>query len=141
MPASDNSKRYAGGGSRTRFLMESRSGIVGLFDKRDLIDLFQGRDALARFGERRIAQEGHALVAGGAANFGGRAFVENHFADFLGEVEEVVNRAAAAESGAAAFETSRAFVKCDVAPLFRVESAFDQKRVRIFHRDFAVRAD
>src|SRR6185503_19751582 len=98
MPASDNSKRYAGGGSRTRFLMESRRGIVGLFDKRDLIDLFQGRDALASFRERRIAQEGHALIAGGAANFGRRALVENHFADFLVKVEEFVYRATAPES-------------------------------------------
>jgi len=38
----------------------------------------------------------HAFFARSAANFGSRTFVKNHFANALGEVQQFVNRAAAA---------------------------------------------
>ena len=52
--------------------------------------------------------------------------VENHFADALGEIQQFVNGAAAAESRAAAFEASGAFVERDVAPVGQSQAALDQ---------------
>src|SRR5260221_14431924 len=56
IPASDTSKAYAGGGSR------KRERFI-LFDKRDLVDLFQGRNAATHLVHGGIAQERHAFFA------------------------------------------------------------------------------
>src|SRR5258706_14806577 len=106
--------------------MESSSDMVSpwsTFDKRDFVDFLQGGHALAGFGQRGIAQEGHTLFARGAANFRGGPLFENHFANALREGQQLMNRSAAAESRAAALEASGAFVKGDAPPLLQAESA------------------
>ena len=67
--------------------------------------------------------------------------VQNHLADALGQVEQLMNRGPAAESGAAALEAARALVEGEVAPLRGIEAAFDQVLIRVVHPLLAVVAD
>src|ERR1035441_4333634 len=110
MPASVISKAMAGGASCKSDL--SLSMIIGpalRLDERDLVDFPQGGDSQAHLFHRRIAQEGHAVFLGGALDLRGGAAVQDHFADAVGEVQQLVNRRTAAEAGAAALEAAGAF--------------------------------
>src|SRR5258708_2249882 len=100
--------------------------LASSFDKRHLVDLAQSSDAGAGFFERRIAQERHALLARHAPDLGGRPPVQNHLANDFGKIEQFVNRAAAAVSGAAALEAPGAFKERDFAPIARIQPAFAQ---------------
>src|SRR5579864_7833336 len=78
------------------------------FDEGHLVDFFQGGDAVAHLLDSRFAQERHAFLTSGALDFRGRAFVKNHLADLVTQVQQFVDRAAAAESGAAALQAAGA---------------------------------
>src|SRR5262249_12639262 len=71
----------------------------------------------------------------------GRTPVQNHFPDALGKVQQFVDGAASAESGAAAFKASLTFVKSDRGPVYRAQSAFGQIRIRVLDRLLAVRTN
>src|SRR5665213_3100178 len=114
MPASESSKTWLGGGSFTSreiwFRMDIRCAASNL-DEGDLVNFLERGHAPARLLERRFAEECHALFASRAANFGGRTAVQNHFTDTLRQIQQFMDRAAAAESRATAFKTSGALVK------------------------------
>ena len=61
--------------------------------------------------DRRLAQEAHALLARRALDLGDRPLVENHLADVIGQVEQLADRHAALEAGAAALDAAGAFVE------------------------------
>src|SRR5678815_944980 len=111
------------------------------FDEGDLVDFLKRRDSFAGLLHGGFSQEGHPFLARLAANFGARPLIEDQIADVVAQVEQLGNRAASAETSAAAFETSRAFVKRNAAPLRRIEAALDQVGIRILDSLLAVRAD
>ena len=63
----------------------------------------------AHFGQGRIAQEGHALVARGALDFRGRPAADDHFANRIGKIQQLGDGRASAEARAGTFQASRAF--------------------------------
>ena len=67
--------------------------------------------------------------------------VQNHLANLVAQVEQLVNGAAAAEAGAAAFEASGAFNQLVLLPFLGIESALDKRRIRVLHGLFAMVAD
>src|SRR6266849_7459157 len=90
MPASESSNKWFGGGSFTKRAMEFRNGISS-FNEGDLVDLLERGDSRLRLGERRFAQERHAFFPRQAANLRARPLAENHLADVLGKVQQLVN--------------------------------------------------
>src|ERR1700677_2726004 len=107
-------------------MVTAYSGTRSSLNERHLIDLFQRRDPGPGLVERALAQERHPFIACGAADLRRRALVENQFADLLAQIQQLMNRAAPAESGPAAFKTSGAFIKSHVPPGVRAQPAFDQ---------------
>src|ERR1039457_4584623 len=98
MPASVISKAIAGGASCKSD--SSLSMIIGpalRLDKRNFVDFPQGGDPPAHLLHRRIAQEGHAVFLGGAFDFRSGAAVQDHFADAVRQIQQFVDRRAAAE--------------------------------------------
>src|ERR1700722_17922702 len=137
-PASDNSKTMDGGGFCNTALRESSKLIPLSFDERDLVDFLQGAHALAHFLHRRFTQEGHAFVARLTLDLGGRPLVQNHFADLVAEVQQLVYGRPAAVARPAAFEASGAFHEFHVAPFRRHQARFHQERVGVLHLMAAV---
>src|SRR5690242_5313230 len=111
------------------------------FDEGDFVDLLQSGRSLLHFEQRRLPQERHALFAGQALDLRRRALIENHFADALGQVEELMDGGAPAETSAAALEAPGAFEHGDVAPLGGIQAALDQVRIGIPYRLAAEIAD
>src|ERR1035441_8583341 len=110
MPASVISNAIAGGASCKSDL--SLSIIISpalRLDKRDLVDFPQGGDPHPHLFHRRIAQERHAVFLGGALDLRGGAAVQNHLANAVRQVQQFVDRRAAAEAGAAALAAAGAF--------------------------------
>src|SRR5436309_6864032 len=112
-PASESSKAKAGGGSRQRaakgrFIRRNvRSRLAFLsFNKCDFIDLFQRAGSELHLGQRRLAQKSHPLFARRAPDLGRRPLVQNHLANVLGKIQQLMNRRPAAETGTAALETA-----------------------------------
>src|SRR5690242_3319681 len=168
MPASESSKARAGGGSRQRaervieqerrrqkakgkrqkakVLRGSNPWLLCALaflalDEGDFVDLLQSGRSLLHFEQRRLPQERHALFAGQALDLRSRALIENHFADALGQVEELMDGGAPAETSAAALEAPGAFEHGDVAPLGGIQAALDQVRIGIPYRLAAEIAD
>ena len=103
-------------------IQDGHSGRIGSpFDERDLIDFLQRGDS-RRAPFRAPIRAGTSCPSSRAARRISEAgpLVENHFANLLAQIQQFVDRAAAAESGAAAFEAAGAFVKRDVAPFVQV---------------------
>src|SRR5689334_12282605 len=113
IPASDNSKAYFGGGSLKSVGSSLENVFISAltFDKRDLVDLLQRRDAILHPVNRRFAQERHAFLAREPFNLRSRAPGQNHLADLLAQIEQFVDRGSPAEPCAAALEAAGAFVK------------------------------
>src|SRR5713226_6276281 len=145
MPISDSSNACVGGGS-FRKLVGSRlaSEVMAKrplrLDKRDLVDLLQSSHSTASLLQRRFTQECHAFLTRRALDFRRRPLVQNHLTDLFAQIQKLMNRGSAAKASATAFETPGALIEGDVAPLFRVEPAFDEIFVRIFNRNLAVLA-
>src|SRR5438552_4097754 len=122
------------------FLRNSKFEIHCLFDERDLIDLTKRGPAFHHLLQRRLTKEEHPFVFRRFFDLRGRAAIENHAANTIGEVEKFRDRRAAVEAGAVAFEASRAFPEGLVAIERRSESRLDEKRVGIFHFALALLA-
>src|SRR4030042_5638326 len=73
-----------------------------LLDEGDLVDLAQRGDAGEDLLEGGVAEEGHALLAGGLLYLGRGAPLEDHLADAVGHVEELRHAGAPEEAGAPA---------------------------------------
>src|SRR6266545_3389021 len=114
MPASETSKAITGGGSLRMDVNRSAkwaARVMSGLDERHFVDFPQRGDALADLLHSRFAQERHAFFAGQALDFGSGALVQNHFADAVGQVEQLMDGGAAAEPGAAALKAPGAFHK------------------------------
>src|SRR4029450_6059553 len=72
-----------------------------LLHEGDLVDLTQRRDAREHLLERRVAQERHAFLARGLLDLGRGAALEDQLADAVRHVEQLRDRGAAVEAGAA----------------------------------------
>src|ERR1700722_14234122 len=100
------------------------SGLA--LDECDLVDFLQCGDSGPRLFERRLAEKRHAFVARHPPDLRRRALIENQFADLLAQVEQLMDRASSAETGAAALETSGALIERDVTPFLGLEAALRQ---------------
>src|SRR3954453_14783160 len=78
-------------------------------DERYLVDLAQGRRSLQYFFQGRFTEEDHPLVVRRFLDLRGRTAVEDHGADAVGEVEQLVDRLPSVEAGAVALQAARSF--------------------------------
>ena len=69
---------------------EPYTGLTSCFNEGYLVDLAKGSDAGADALESGVAQEVHPLFAGFLANFGAGTLLEEHLADLVIELEELV---------------------------------------------------
>src|SRR5207342_1536667 len=72
------------------------------FDERDLVDFAQRRHSIQHAADGALPQERHALLAGGALDFGGGATVEDHVTNLIGQIQQLAYGRAPLEPGAAA---------------------------------------
>src|SRR3989304_8411589 len=77
-----------GSGSRSHRLTRLSLLIPNRFYEGDFVDLFEGGQTGERLRERRLAQEDHALLLGGALDVGAGTPVNEHLPDMVGEVQE-----------------------------------------------------
>ena len=116
-------------------------GLAAGFYEGDLVDFFEGGDAVADALEGGVAEEGHAFLLGDLADLGAGFFGEEHFADLVVEFEELVDGGAAAEAGAAALDAAGALAEGEVLPLGWVEAVLDEFGVGVAHAGGAEVAD
>src|SRR5580658_150323 len=79
-------------------------------DKGDFVDLLQGGKTAAHLVECRLAQEAHAVFAGGAPYFRSWLPIQNHLADAVGQIQKLVNCGSSPESGSSALDAALPFV-------------------------------
>src|SRR6266849_6538688 len=115
--------------------------VAMLLNEGHLIDFLQRRDAGADFGQAAFAQRDHAFFAGNALDLRGGPAIHNHFADAVGEVQQLADGRAAVESGAGALQASGALDQRDGRPHRRIQAGFGQFLRRIFLALLAFGAD
>src|SRR5438105_7227064 len=98
-----------------------------LLNECDLIDFFQRRCTREYLGERRLAEERHAFFAGSALDFGRRPSFDDHFANVIGKIQQLVDGRLPAESRAVAVEAAFAFIECEVAIFLGLQPGLDQQ--------------
>src|SRR6266404_5289523 len=79
-----------------------------LLNESHLVDFIQGSDPVANFCEAALAQSDHAFFAGDALDLRSWAAIDDHFADAVGQVEQLADSGAAVEPGTGAFEAAAA---------------------------------
>src|SRR5688500_16854894 len=84
------------------------AAVSGSFDERHLVDFAPSRDSLEHLLDGGLAQEPHALIAGGLLDLGCRPPPEDQFANVVAQIQQLADRGAAAVAGAAAFHTAGA---------------------------------
>src|ERR1700682_6225501 len=87
------------------------------FDERYLVDLLQRGHSAAGFIERRFSQERHPFIARDAFDLRRGPLVQNHLADMLAQIQQLMDGRAASEAGAAAFKATGTFIEDHIAPL------------------------
>src|SRR6266851_3672499 len=112
-----------------------------LFNESHLVNFFYAGDARANLGQPAFAQSDHALFASDALDLRSRAAIHDHFADAVGQVEQLANGGAAMITGARAFQAPGALGKRDVPPDNRIDSGLLQFLGRIFSWLLAIRTD
>src|SRR5580698_4732354 len=110
-------------------------------NKRDFVDLFQRRHAQPHFIQSGFAQEAHALFTRRAPDLRRRLSGQNHFANAVAQIEQLVYRGSPAESRARALDASRPFIQRNLAPLHRIEAAGFEYIGRVVHFGAARVAD
>src|ERR1700679_952760 len=104
-----------------RLANPARYPLTSLLNEGYLVDLPQGSDPGPHPLQRGVAQEGHAPVAGFLADLRAGALFEEHLADLVVELEQLVDGRTAAIAGAAALDATRTLLEDDVAPLSGIE--------------------
>src|SRR2546427_9838463 len=79
------------------------------FNERHLVNFPERGNSQAHFLHGRFAQEGHPVFFGRPFDLRRGALVQNHFADAVGQIQQLVNGGAPPETGAAALEAAGAF--------------------------------
>src|SRR4030088_1962127 len=77
--------------------------VAMLLNESHLVDLFECRNACADFCQAALAQRDHALFARNTLDLRGGPAIHNHFADAVGQVQQLADCRAAMESGAGTF--------------------------------------
>src|SRR5580658_3704354 len=101
---------------------EPCAGLTSCFNEGYLVDLAEGGDAGADALKGGVAQEVHPLLAGLFADFGAGALLEEHLADLVVELQELMDGGAAAVAGAGALDAAGALPEAEAAPLGGVEA-------------------
>src|SRR5712664_103001 len=112
-----------------------------LLNESHLVNFFYRGDARANFCQPAFAQSDHALFASDALDLRSRPAIHDHFADAVGQVEQLANGGAAMITGARAFQASGSLGECDVAPDNRIDAGLLQFLVRVFFWPLAIRTD
>src|SRR6266849_4611763 len=112
-----------------------------LLNERHLIDFAQRCGAHFYLGQAAVAKRNHTLLDGRALDFGCGAAVHNHFADVIGQVQELADGGPAVIAGAGAFEAACAFGKTEFEGARRIDAAFAQFLRGKFLRALAIFAN
>src|SRR5262245_4676184 len=112
-----------------------------LLNECDLIDFLQCGRAGKDFRESRFTQEGHPFIVSGALDFRCWPSLDDHFANVVGQVQQLMNCGASPESRSIAFQTALTFVKRKVTILIGGQAGLHQHLVRILRYLFAIRAN
>src|SRR6267154_2395677 len=112
-----------------------------LLNESHLVDFLQGSNPVANLGEAAFAQGDHAFFASDALDLRGGPAVDDHFADAVGQVEQLADGGAAVEAGTGAFEATAALNQSYPGPCGGVETGFRQFFRGVFFRAFAILAD
>src|SRR5690348_4966509 len=80
--------------------------LAACFNERDLVNFFQRRDSRLYLIQRRLTQEVHAFTLRGLANLRARTLCQNHFADVVRQIKQLMDRRSSAESRAAALNAA-----------------------------------
>src|SRR5258708_1760719 len=91
-----------------------------LLNESHLVDFFQGGDPSADFCQPALAQSDHAFFARDALDLRGGPAIHNHFADPVGQVQQLADGRAAVESRAGTFQAPGALHQRDVRPHCRI---------------------
>src|SRR6266403_677456 len=95
-----------------------------LLNESHLVDFLQGSDPVAILGEATFAQGDHAFFASDALDLRGGPAIDDHFADAVGQVQQLADGGAAVETGTGAFEATAALHPGYARPCGRVETSF-----------------
>src|SRR5271156_1623440 len=145
MALSQRSSRCTGASSKNWL-----AKLVELVKERHLVDFAECGGAATDFGEAGIAQERHAFFLCDALDFGSGATIDDHFANVVGEIEQLGDSGAAAIAAAGTFQAAGAFEKWNFGPFGRIEAGFLQDFGRVLdlfltifanHADQALRED
>src|SRR5262245_33497851 len=76
-----------------------------------------------------------------ALDFRSRPFLNDHFPNVVGKIEQLLNGGSASISRAVTFQTALALVKDEVPILFGIQARLHKNLVRMVNRPATVRAD
>src|ERR1700674_585260 len=93
------------------------------FDEGDLVNLFQCSQPDSYFIQSGLTQEPHALIASGSPALGSALLQQNHFADTVAQIEQLVDGSSPAESRPSTFNAALSFIEVDLRPHLRIEAA------------------
>src|SRR5581483_6601209 len=103
--------------------MRLRAMLPRCLDERDFVDLFQRGGSRSNLCQRRLAQEAHALFARRFPHLRSWFFLQNQFADAIGEIQQFVNRRTSPVAGPGTLNATLAFVEGEIAPLGSIHAA------------------
>src|SRR5580692_1867015 len=114
---------------------------ITLVNECHLVNFAQRGGALANFCEATVPQGNHTFFDGGTFDFGGRAAVDNHFTDTVGEIEQFANSGAAVVASARTFEAASAFRERVLLPNGRIKTGLAKFGFGVLLGTLALRAD
>src|ERR1035438_3341417 len=115
--------------------------VALLLNERHLVDFLYAGNALANLAQAALAQRSHTFFPGDALDFRGRAAVDDHFTNAVGQIEQFADRGTAMVASAGALQASDAFYELHAGPGSRIKAGFLQLGVREFLRALAIGTD
>src|SRR5690349_999633 len=112
---------------------------LGFLAKRDAVDFAKRRAAVEDFPQRRLPQRNHAAGDGPIADLRQRPLGQDHFLDFIGEVEEFGDTFTAPVAGAVAVMAALALMKRHVLVLDRKSTRLNSSHVEISYAVFCLK--
>ena len=109
--------------------MGAATSLAVRLDKGHFVDFLESGEAAPNAIQRRFPQKLHTFLLRQLAHFGGRFLLENHLANRIGQVEQLVDGSTSAIAGAAALHAAPAFLERKAAPLTQVQARKLQFRV------------
>src|SRR6202789_2952235 len=118
---------YRSSRSRKPLCLSSR------LNKRNLIDLFQRSNPISHSIQGRITQKRHPLISSLLPNLAPRLLRQQHLANLVIQLQQLMNRRTPAISRSAALNTPSPFAKIERTPLGRIQPARQQIRLSVVH--------